>query len=255
MDTPSSPIVFVGIGATSVAEAVITALGGACRTVTTRGALESALTSRRCAVVCVARAVMDELSWVAGLQRRRPDVPVLLAAELSTSVASGLASFRGTLPEVVWAPEVPSRLRAAVSQTAARDIVATVLNELRDAVPMTPLVDQALRKAAKAWPPFASVGLLASALHVARGTLYEHWANAFGAGLTPKDMLEWVLLLRAISLPERTSDRVAATVGVDRRTLERMCQRRIGMRLAAARRLGVEAALGVLRNEASALLG
>jgi hypothetical protein len=198
---------------------------------------------------------MDELNWVAGLRRRRPDVPVLLVLELSTSIASSLATFRGALPEVVWVPDVPSRLRATASQVVARDTVSRVLDELRDTVQVTPLVDQALRKAARAWPPFPSVGQLAAALHVTRGTLYEHWAVAFDAPLTPKAVLEWVLLLRAVSLPERTSGSMAATVGVDRRTLERMCERRMGMKLGAARRLGVEAVVGVLWNEVSPLLG
>lgn len=254
VDPADSWVVFVGAGAEPVASEVVGVAAGGAVLTACRDAFEVELPMHRCGVACLRRLDGHDMTWLTALSRRFAHAPVVVVTPLCPDAVAAMATLPGGAPPFVWAENVAVRLAQAVPEQVERDPVQQLVTIVRADLPMSPVVHSALRRLMKARPPVTGVRVLAEALAVPRETLYAHWRAAFGGGLTPKEFMEWVLILRALSSGGRTTVRMAAEVGVDKRTLERICGRRLGLTPVAARRRGVTPALGDSVERVSYLL-
>ena len=197
----------------------------------------------------------EEAAWLSSLRLRLPHAPLVLVTPLAAAPWRALPALHAGGPPVVWAQEVLIGLAPTLGEEMGRDALRRIAGLLRGAAVRRPVVAGALHRVVRASPPIGQVRHLAKSLNVARETLYGHWAAAFGSGLTPKELLEWVVLLRALSSGETTPIRMGAVVGVDARTLERLCRRRLGVTLAKAREDGIAPVASAFGERVSRLLG
>lgn len=83
---------------------------------------------------------------------------------------------------------------------------------------------------------------LAESLGVSRGRLSSYWRRAIPTGPTLKTCLDWLLLVRALSLHDRTKRWVAVAekLGVHEHTIRRAARRRLNSRLMDIQRSSLE---------------
>lgn len=255
MDPADPLVVFVGTGAKAIAEASVAALGRDADVTTCRVSFEEALSTGSGGVVCLREPTPESVAWLSSLRLRRPHAPLVLVTPLVPVSLRVIPAPHAGTPPVVWAQEVLIGLVPTLSEEVGRDAVRRIAGLLLSAAEGTPVVARALNRMVQASPPINRVCHLANSLNVARETLYDHWAATFGSGVTPKEFLEWVLLLRALSSGETKPIRMAAAIGVDVRTLERLCRRRLGVSLAKAREDGIAPTASAFGEHVSRLLG
>lgn len=255
MDPADPLVVYVGAGAEAIAETSVAALGSDADLTLCRVSFEEALSTGSGGVACLREPTPEELAWLSSLRLRRPHAPLVLVTPLAPASLRANRALHAGGPPVVWAQEVLIGLAPTLSEEVGRDAVPRIAGLLRGKAVGTPVVAGALNRIVRASPPIGQVRTLAKSLKVARRTLYDHWAATFGSGLTPKEFLEWVVLLRALSSGETTPIRMAAAIGVDVRTLERLCHRRLGVTLARAREDGTAPAASAFGERVSRLLG
>lgn len=255
MDPADSWVVFVGAGAECLASSVVGVATGGADATTCRDAFEQGLSMGCCGVACLRRLDGSDVAWLAALRRSTPHAPLVLVTPLVPDALALVGVLRAAAPPVVWEEEVATRLAPAVREEVAKDPLQRLVAVVSASMEGTPVVRHAMRVAVRTWPPITSVRLLAEALAVSRETLYAHWATCFSGRLRPKEFLEWVVLLRALTSDGRTPIRVAAEVGVDPRTLERLCHRRLGVTFPRARGDGVAPAALAFGERVSLLLG
>lgn len=255
MDPADPLVVYVGAGAEAIAETSVAALGRDADVTTCRVSFEEALSTGSDGVACLREPTPEDVAWLWSLRLRRPQAPLVLVTPLVPASLRVIPALHAGGPPVVWAQEVLIGLAPTLSEEVGRDAVRRIAGLLRGAAAGTPVVARALSRMVSASPPINRVRHLARSLNVARRTLYDHWAAMFGSGVTPKEFLEWVLLLRALSSGETKPIRMAVAIGVDARTLERLCRRRLGVSLAEAREDGVAPAASAFGKRVSRLLG
>lgn len=126
---------------------------------------------------------------------------------------------REELPEVVRSAGLPPGL-----ENAARAAASSLSDPVRG------FVVAALRGPR----PFTRVGELLEHLGVPSRTFHRVWAREL-PGSTPKELLEWVLLVHAVERkgPSRSWSRLARVLSVSPDTLRRIARRRMGTDLRA----------------------
>jgi len=93
----------------------------------------------------------------------------------------------------------------------------------------SPVLREWLIHTLRVFPPLATVRESAVALGRTSSTIRRVWRSEVG-GSSPKEWLSWILLVRGIRLRSSIGpwDRVAASLGITRRTLERTAHRLVG---------------------------
>jgi hypothetical protein len=206
---------------------------------------------------------------VAGLEAFVGEYPLRPVVLVTTGDADNVRRIRGLqVDEVLWPAELPSALATAVQRARARRGLHRIAARLVDARGLTPTMRAALERACIGELPAATVRALAQAMRVDRRTLWRGWraatravaAASEGAGaagsagsagapsppgaagapngaaaLRLEDVLDWVILLRALGVRQRGRAwrEVAAELGVHEHTLARLARRLTGQSLAA----------------------
>jgi hypothetical protein len=208
-----------------------------------------------CVVVYCPWIAAEVVARLEGFVAEYPLRPVVL---VTTGDADNVRRIRGLqVDEVLWPAELPSALAAAVERARARRGLHRIAARLVDARGLTPTMRAALEWACIGELPAATVRALAQAMRVDRRTLWRGWrastraaaaagppgaadvARAAGAPNGPalrlEDVLDWVLLLRALGVRQRGRAwrEVAAELGVHEHTLARLARRLTGQSLAA----------------------
>lgn len=120
------------------------------------------------------------------------------------------------------------------------DAFAYLLDHLRSNLQDRSIASRAVNLLRSARPPFRSVRELARALGMSDSVLHYHWTAAGMPDISLKQLLEVVLLLRAVEQrPSASWTRIAYLIGVHRRTLERIAVRRTSCTLATLGRRGL----------------
>jgi hypothetical protein len=135
--------------------------------------------------------------------------------------------------EVVWICEAEHSLRRVLDQLPVRTLLGRIAGGI-DAAEIPTRFRDALRVALTAEEPIRSVEQLADRLGLDRRTLWYHWRNAAAADAAgPKELLSWILLIRAVVLKisGRSWSGAAASLGTDSQTLARVARRCTGSSL------------------------
>jgi hypothetical protein len=170
--------------------------------------------------------------------------PVVL---VTTGDADNVRRLRGLhVDEVLWPSELPALLAGAVDRARASRGLHRIAARLVDMRGLTPTVRAALERACIGELPSTTVRALAQAMRVDRRTLWRGWRASTRAAAPPasadeqpalrlEDVLDWVLLLRALGVRQRGRAwrDVAAELGVHEHTLARLARRLTGRSLAS----------------------
>lgn len=150
---------------------------------------------------------------------------VLIIAPLTADVARTLMAA-GTPPEqVVWTEEVTDQLADRLRAIGLSDPLVSLELVLSGPDGLPPILVTALRRLVEGCPPPTTIVGLAEAIGVKERTLRYHWRKGL-ADVTPKSVLDWVVLVRATQRAERAGWRRSASwLGVHERTLERIATR------------------------------
>lgn len=228
--------VFEGWSAEGARREVERTLGVPCAITRRRWVFEEFVAGCGCGVVVLADVAESHVEWLDHLAHQYPQWPVIIVVPLSANTARLLAEAPTKHRRIVWLDEVTTRLPAVLDDLSALDPVQTVLAELSQSLADHPLVARTLAVVASAQRPFAKVADLAMAMNVPENTLRSSWNQATGGDLALKEVLEWTLLLRALSARDLGASRMAYRVGVHPRTLERIVRRRLSTTLGRLRR-------------------
>lgn len=209
-------------------------------------------------VAIIPRITVREVGSMARFRQRRPVHPMVLVTEKDAERLRLLAPI--TLHEVVWIHEAAAQLAPAI----ARARVGTIFHELADRIRRTehisPVLREALARAAESRQPIRRVQRLAEIMNKSPDVLDHHWHVAVRpeSELRLEDYLDWFILLRALQRKRPNANWTAAsdTVGVSARTLQRIAHRLTGSSLHDLESVGFKGIAQLCRQQLlKALLG
>jgi hypothetical protein len=249
------PVILDTARGSSLATTVRAVLPFSTSTVSDRDAFHRSVGFQRVGIVCMDSIRANDLAWLSSLVACGPESFIVLVTPLTKPTAEALASFRRTLPDIIWADDVPDRLCDRVRECSERGVGFDLIEYLSAKLDSSPLITNALQRISRAVPPITSVQALADSMGLDRRTLHTYWISDAPGGPTLKEVLDWVVLCRAAELSDRSLTALAFDLGVHRRTLERLVGRRLAMSAAAFRRAGPGTVIRALHEALDERLG
>lgn len=207
------------------------AVAGALRVTTEWDTFLQAAGDADCAIVVTATPRPSLVARLRAWRLHRPRTPLVLVVPATRAVFRWLHDLPVTRLVAYDAParELATAIREARASEFLEEIAATL--ESADGVPGT--LRAVLALSCRSRLPMRSVKSLARAAGVHPSTLRRQLDMAAGeeARLTPKVVLEWLVVLRAVPRAVETNWQAAAgELRVDERTLRRIVGRRTGKR-------------------------
>jgi hypothetical protein len=181
-----------------------------------------------CGIIVARRSSRQAIEIASRIRTTAPGRPVLLVADATPVVHRKRDLFDGVVSVGRARVDVRQRIRAVRSSTilAGIRLTAAIDQGLR------PLARQAVRVAADPSASVTTVGALASALRVSRSTLWKAWHSSTGARGRLEDLIDWLILVKAVGAEDTRGWIDAATrVGVHEQTLNRIAGRSLGTTL------------------------
>lgn len=172
-----------------------------------------------------------EISRVERIRRRAPDVPVIVATSKALETTRRAVELGFT--SAVWISDIerqlPMAVRFAIECAYLRRVAANA--ERAPQLPMA--VRGAVAGACRSRTPIRAIDDLAALAGVHRSVLMAAWQRKAQPGLTPKRLLDWVLLLHAVGRKTSAAswESIAAGLRVSEDTLSRVAHRLLGMHL------------------------
>jgi AraC-like DNA-binding protein len=188
------------------------------------GSFVRALRTARCGVVVCPREVDGAFAlWLAETCRTHPLTPVLGVARFSTEMARRLLNTG--LADLIWLHEAPTELGRRLGAVAAAS--TWTLLEGFQALPSVYVLASAVvgRLCRRDKRALLRVKDVLRIVNVLASTLQR--AFAFALRCTPKEAIDWVVLLRAVALVEEGCRPTAVpnVLGMHERTLRRLSRR------------------------------
>ena len=183
------------------------------------------------AVVIEAETLPPILRVIRRVNRDHPLLPVILIIEPGSADLRHLASV--SVEAVLFPHQIAARLPAALRRSAEMVSRLRALGEeyMRDESIPAPL-RRLLGCALTSVPPPRTVQHLARLLHADPSTIRRYWCRGVNSGGIQriKDLLDWLVLLRAVSAkhPGLSWRLVAKDMGTHERTLRRLAVRLTG---------------------------
>jgi hypothetical protein len=142
------------------------------------------------------------------------------------------------IDEIVWISEIECELGAAFRRVQCQTSLLSLAEVVKQNKNLSPELKHALGCLFEAKQPVRTICELANLAGCHRTTLWRHWNDLNCARLRLQDVIDWTLLVHAISLkrPYRKWSAVSEALQLHQHTLNRIAQRRIGARLSAVRR-------------------
>ena len=177
----------------------------------------------RAIVVCVEQLRSTVADKVVNLSSRWPLIPAFLVSSLDP-VAVDVAYTLHTRMILVWLDELPSLRSKVLAQMHKSPLEGFYEALVRRSV--SPLMQDALRIICLSGIVVPHLKGLSARLHVSPMTLRRHWRKEISAQISPKQLLDWRILLEWVQrAPTMSLDEAAALLRVDPRTLERITRR------------------------------
>ena len=189
-----------------------------------------------------------DAEWIAGLLDQSLHTACTAVVPLSLGHVQSFRPFLSDRLGLVWLDEAAEQLPDAIRQThidrsnplhllAHRIILSEQLSPValgtleEICCPRPLLVEDVPHRPA---PP-RNMEDLAARIHHSISGIRVHWKEHVPLRCTPKKLMEWALLMWAVSDPAPASASAQArSLGIHPRTLERICARLIGCRIAQA---------------------
>lgn len=221
---------------------------GECQPVDSREEFHSAVVRFGAGVFAALECDQADAKWVARLVETSPHVACAVVVPLSLSHLQSFRPFLSDRLRLVWLDEVAEQLPEVIRQTRidhtnplhllAREIVASR--------PLSPVARRALEEICCPQPtvenepphrpiPPKDMGELARRINHSISGIRVHWGEHVPLRCTPKKLMEWALLIWAVSdtvLPSGSAR--ARYLGIHPRTLERICARLVKSRISEA---------------------
>jgi hypothetical protein len=186
-------------------------------------------------VVCIDVPTDEMIAWLVRIGAN-DSASLVVLADLTPAAVSQLWPLQRSGLSIVWKTEAREKLRLTLGLSEAVDPLAKLLADLQAGQGLSPIVLRALTRIFESGGPPQSFRSLAEYLSVAPSTLRHHWYVALG-GSSPKELMDWVTLLRAVASDGEPSwASVACGLGRHTRTLERLSVRLTGKTLNSLRR-------------------
>lgn len=170
--------------------------------------------------------------------------PTLRPLVLVTSTKRENARHLSTLcmDEVVWLNRIDQDLVRAVCEAEQRSFLAAFSDALEERSALPPRLKSAVILASQSPTPVRNQQQLAELSYCDRRTLIRQWNKITSSGSTLKEVLDWLVLLRAFEQREQglTWKEVENSIGVRRRSVDRIALRLTGHRLGKLDLLRVE---------------
>ena len=214
-------------------------------------AVIGALTSQACVIRCrdfsefeltvpLADCAIVALPWLRDarvasrlytVRRRAPMVPIVI---LTTKDAdNALVAVELRVDALVWLGDIRAALASTVARTRDRTMLRAVGTQVQRAAKLPRVVRDSISQACRQGIALRSVAALAELAGVGRSRFGAEWQRAAPSGPTPKEFLDWLLLLSGCSRKSSAKSwaAVAREVGVDEDTLRRVSHRLTGVPL------------------------
>ena len=169
----------------------------------------------------------DTSDRFAALKFEFSHIPVVAVVDRVPEVAM---LFRHTvIEELVWTEQIQDRLNVAIERAIHKGFFQQIVKALDRETDLTRTTKMFLTLAVQKQRPYRTVQAIAAALDVDTKTVHNHW-NASGISasrLSPKDFLDWTLLLRAAALRSSgtTWPEIAKSLAAHPRTFHRIARR------------------------------
>lgn len=190
--------------------------------------LEAMTLNATCSVIAIDR--FDNRMDVEHLRlfRQRHAVrPLIVVTQGDPSNIRKLSSI--SIDELVFLPEVERELFQKIHQSCSVDFLLRLAEEFKGERKLPLTLREALSYLLRSDQPPPSVEELALVIGCNRTTLNRQLRRAYGptSGPTMKDVIDWVLLVRAILRkgPQRPWARIAEELGIHEHTLGRISRR------------------------------
>ena len=184
-----------------------------------------------CGIVCLEWLQGQELTALQAYRRRCPLQPTVLITEHTRENSRRLRDI--PLNEVVWTSEMAALLKPAVTRASSSRLLYLLASGIPRNASLPILLREGLTIVFKSHRPIRSLKELVQLLGCARSTLRRQWLEAFGHQGSLKELLDWVIILRAVERksPSRSWSSIAEELGVDRDTLSQISMRLMNRRL------------------------
>jgi hypothetical protein len=197
----------------------------------------------------------SEYDWLRRFKNQHPQKPIVLVTELRGDNVRYLPGVG--VEEVIWLHELESMLQGAVVRAEGWSSLSWIADGFRKNLLLDPMLRKAIVEACVAREAVLSVEELARKVSRDRRSIYYHWQRAFGPSppMTIKEVLSWLLLLKAIRLKANriTWGSVASLIGCDLATLSRQARELMGVKLTELGTLGMAEVLHRFEDRLRAL--
>lgn len=179
-------------------------------------------------IACIHLGRVDEVCLLTSLSMRTAR-PLVIVSRLDPAAARAFREIPSRVA-VVWSEELSEQLFTTLSRVISSPRACSANELLIQSVSNNPTLYRAIRRIVEGpLPP--SVNRWAESAHVSVAALRNHISAQF-PGLSPKQILDWNLLITTIHYRSRDGSwgrvRVATHLGVHERTLERISTRLLG---------------------------
>ena len=194
--------------------------------VVTRGAFASRLRAVRRGVVGIGEASLDAATWLSRIVS--PYTTLVVVSRLTPDNARRLGPLQSDGIQILWLEELTDSIRVP-SIDVPPDPLRAFAEQASSGPNVCPMIRRALQLICCSDLPPNSVRSMSARLGVAPTTFRYHWDVGLGHGLSPKELIQWATLVRAVELRSRRKwISVAHRLGVHPRTLERLSHRLMG---------------------------
>jgi hypothetical protein len=185
-----------------------------------------------CVVVHVNPRDTEEVQRFCDVRVSYPHTPVVVIAPETAQLAVALRDV--AVDEIVWQTDLSRDFRFALQHALTHGRTNRLLTSIREAG-LDDLALDFVKFVFGTRKPIRTVAAAAARLGIDRSTLIKRWRHAdlTRLSLTPKDVLEWALLIRSVPLRAAglSSKQLAKEMQVNIRTLDRISQRQTGASL------------------------
>jgi len=209
------------------------AFGGALIATSNWRRVESRASGSSCLVVHLDPVADEVFEKFCMLKLRHPLLPAVLIAPRRAEVALAIRDI--IIEELIWQDSLPTGLTEAVEKAMLRGLFNRIATEAKETHRLDAVVKDFVSAVLLSRRAISSLRQAAAMQRVDAKTLHNHWRKCVGRGtaFTPKDFIDWIVLLRASGLRNagHSLKQIQNTVGVHQRTLDRICRRLTGMSL------------------------
>ena len=185
-----------------------------------------------CLVVCVREPGTRELNALQDLWNNVPRSRLIPVLAVSGPTVRLVRTIGGLAESVVWSDELPDGLLHAIRRSIATPFVAQAATMLLQRLGELPTVARAVKHCWTSSTPPNAVTDLAARIGVSSSTLRSNFGRIWPGVATPKVMVEWAIVSAAMAERRFAGwSTVAFRMNLHPRTLDRVVERRTGMRL------------------------